>query len=166
MKPTEPRYAPLLVALFLTGCAAQLPIVGPSSTRGPTVASPGTTPADAAVVRRPIDATQPPADAAVVRRPIDATQPPTGDSALHAAADALYVCVTDKGGQRNQTAIEFAPKVAALCSRHPEMGPCQYERQQCRNRGGRVFLAGGQEITRAIEDAYDRKVMRVRFRAN
>jgi hypothetical protein len=29
-----------------------------------------------------------------------------------------------------------------------------------------VFAANGQEITRAIEDAYDRKVMRVRFRAN
>jgi len=29
-----------------------------------------------------------------------------------------------------------------------------------------VFAADGREITRAVEDEYDRKVMRVRFRAN
>ena len=54
----------------------------------------------------------------------------------------------------------------ALCKRHPEMGPCQYERDLCRRSGGRVFAANGQEITRQIEDEYDRKVMRARFRAN
>ena len=80
--------------------------------------------------------------------------------------NTLYVCVIDKGGVRKQTAIEFAPKVDALCAKHPEMGPCQYERDLCRNSGGRVFAASGQEITRQIEDEYDRKVMRVRFRAN
>jgi hypothetical protein len=57
--------------------------------------------------------------------------------------------------------------VHQLCRRHPEMGPCQYERNACRSAGGRVFAAaGGQEITMATEAEYDRKVMRVRFRAN
>jgi len=46
------------------------------------------------------------------------------------------------------------------------MGPCQYERNLCRSSGGRVFAAGGQEITRQTEDEYDRKVLRVRFRTN
>jgi hypothetical protein len=46
------------------------------------------------------------------------------------------------------------------------MGPCQYERDVCRRAGGRVYASGGVEITRAMEDEYDRKVMRVRFRAN
>jgi len=46
------------------------------------------------------------------------------------------------------------------------MGPCQYERDVCRSSGGRVFAAGGFEITRAVEAEYDRKVMRVRFKAN
>jgi hypothetical protein len=80
--------------------------------------------------------------------------------------NALYVCVSESAGQRRQTAIEFAANVGALCKRHPEMGPCQYERELCRRGGGRVFAANGQEITRQIEDEYDRKVMRVRFRAN
>ena len=81
-------------------------------------------------------------------------------------ADAVYVCVVDESGTRRQTVIEFVPKVHELCRRHPEMGPCQYERNACRAAGGRVFAAGGQEITMATEAEYDRKVMRVRFRAN
>lgn len=80
--------------------------------------------------------------------------------------DAIYVCVVDKPGGREQTVVEFAPKVQALCKRHPEMGPCQYGRNQCRSGGGRVFASGGQEITLAHEAEYDKKVMRVRLRAN
>ena len=77
-----------------------------------------------------------------------------------------YVCVIDAKNKQQQTAIEFAPKVAALCRKHPEMGPCQYERNNCRASGGRVFAADGVEITLATEAEYDKKVMRVRFRAN
>jgi len=51
-----------------------------------------------------------------------------------------------------------------LCARHPEMGPCQYERNVCRNSGGRVYAAGGVEVTLQMEAEYDRKVMRVRIR--
>jgi len=79
---------------------------------------------------------------------------------------AIYVCVVDRDGVRRQTAIEFAPKVGALCARHPEMGPCQYERNVCRRAGGRVYAANGDEITMATEAEYDKKVMRVRFKAN
>jgi hypothetical protein len=46
------------------------------------------------------------------------------------------------------------------------MGPCQYERDLCRRSGGRVFASNGLEITQHVEDEYDRKVLRVRFRAN
>jgi hypothetical protein len=81
-------------------------------------------------------------------------------------AGAQYVCVADAGGTRTQTTIEFAPKVAELCRRHPEMGPCQYERNICRRSGGRVFAGNGVEITMQTEAEYDKKVMRVRFRAN
>ncbi|MEO6927661.1 MAG: hypothetical protein ABI190_00730 [Casimicrobiaceae bacterium] len=77
-----------------------------------------------------------------------------------------YVCVVDRGGVRKQTTIDFAPKVAALCARHPEMGPCQYERNICRGSGGRVYVANGDEITMATEAEYDKKVLRVRFRSN
>jgi hypothetical protein len=74
--------------------------------------------------------------------------------------------VAETGGQRRETVIEFEPKVAELCRKHPEMGPCQYEREVCRRSGGRVYAANGVEITNATEAEYDRKVMRVRFRAN
>jgi len=50
-------------------------------------------------------------------------------------------------------------------AKHPEMGVCQYEREACRASGGRVFDARGTEITKQIEAEYDKKVMRVRFRA-
>ena len=81
-------------------------------------------------------------------------------------ANAQYVCVVDSGGHRQQTAIQFVPKVAAMCGKHPEMGPCQYERNICRRSGGRVYAANGAEITSATEAEYDKKVMRVRFKAN
>jgi len=81
-------------------------------------------------------------------------------------AGALYVCVADSKGERHETAIEFVPKVAELCRKHPEMGVCQYEREVCRSHGGRVFASNGTEITRLTEAEYDKHVMRVRFRAD
>lgn len=98
--------------------------------------------------------------------------PPAPPATAAAAAgvvippDALYVCVSEKGGARQTTAIEFAPKVGALCAKNPEMGPCQYERNMCRTGGGRVYAANGAEITLQTEAEYDKKVMRVRFKAN
>ena len=70
------------------------------------------------------------------------------------------------GSPLQQTAIEYAEKVEAMCRKHPEMGPCQYERNACRRKGGRVFAADGTEITLATEAEYDKKVRRVQFKAN
>jgi len=75
---------------------------------------------------------------------------------------ALYAC--DVAGTR--TTIEFEPRVEKLCRRHPEMGPCQYERNLCRSRGGRVYTQKGEEVTLAVESEYDRVVRRVRFQAD
>jgi hypothetical protein len=80
--------------------------------------------------------------------------------------NTLYVCVIERNGQTRQTSIEFDAKVGKLCGTHPEMGPCQYERNNCRASGGRVFAANGTEITMATEAEYDKKVMRVRMRSN
>ena len=145
------RWAVLATVALFAACAAPpapLPITAPADVK------------DAAVARRPIEV---PAPASPTTPSIP--QPP-GQPTIAAPAGALYVCVADKQGRQTQTAIEFSPKVGALCKRHPEMGPCQYERDLCRSSGGRVFAASGQEITRQIEDEYDRKVLRVRFRAN
>jgi len=77
--------------------------------------------------------------------------------------DQIYVCVTDAGGVRSQAPIEFTPNVHSLCAKHPEMGPCQYARNECRRGGGRVFAANGVEITMQTEAEYDKKVMRVKI---
>jgi hypothetical protein len=81
-------------------------------------------------------------------------------------AGAVYACVVDSDGERQVTAIEFVPKVAALCAKNPEMGPCQYEREVCRHSGGRVFAADGKEITKLTEAEYDRRVLRVKINSN
>lgn len=88
---------------------------------------------------------------------------PAALAAVEVPPAALYVCVLDVGGVRKQTAIEFAPKVEQICGKHPEMGPCQYERNACRRSGGRVYAANHTEITMETEAEYDRKVLRVRF---
>ena len=103
----------------------------------------------------------------VVRQPLaPGTAAAPGTAGVVAPPGTLYVCVTEAKGERKQTAIEFAPKVAELCRKNPEMGPCQYERETCRRSGGRVFTADGTEITRATEAEYDKRVLRVRFRAD
>jgi hypothetical protein len=146
-KSVSLRNALLATLIGLVGCSAQqqapLPITAPADVKS------------AAVARRPVDVPLAPPT-------VPSETPPT----IVVPAGTLYVCVADRQGKQTQTAIEFSPKVGALCTRHPEMGPCQYERDLCRNSGGRVFTASGQEITRQIEDEYDRKVLRVRFRAN
>jgi hypothetical protein len=81
-------------------------------------------------------------------------------------AGAIYVCSSGSGAERKTTAIAFDEKAGTMCRRHPEMGPCQYERDLCRKSGGRVYAPDGTEITLATEAEYDRKVMRVRFKAN
>jgi hypothetical protein len=83
-----------------------------------------------------------------------------------AAPGAIYVCVTETAGQTLQTTIEFSPQVAELCRKAPEMGPCQYERDACRQSGGRVFAIDGTEITRQTEVEYDNRVMRIRMKSN
>ena len=113
--------------------------------------------------------TTPPQDrstAPVVRTPLP--QPPTASTAAPLLPEgAVYVCVVDTQGQRQQTVIEFpSPQVRELCRKNPEMGPCKYERDACRRSGGRVYAAGGVEITAQTENEYDKKVLRVRLKSN
>jgi len=74
----------------------------------------------------------------------------------------LYFCAA--AGER--TPIVYEPRVETLCRRHPEMGPCQYERNACRANGGRVFTGRGEEVTLVVEAEYDRVVRRVRFQGD
>lgn len=74
----------------------------------------------------------------------------------------IYFCET--AGGRNPMALPEGTE--SLCRRHPEMGPCKYERSACRARGGRVYTSKGEEVTAAVEAAYDQRVMRVRLQAD
>ena len=68
---------------------------------------------------------------------------------------------------RAKTPIEYEPRVERLCRRHPEMGPCQYERNQCRAKAaGAYSRRKGEEVTMAVEAEYDRVVRRVRFQGD
>lgn len=77
-------------------------------------------------------------------------------------AGPLYYC--EAAGARQP--IVYETRVDNICRRHPEMGPCQYERDQCRAKGGRVYTARGEEVTLAVEAEYDKVVRRVRFQAD
>jgi hypothetical protein len=158
---------PAFVAAMVVACGTPEPRVADPAV--PLSVTPPSERADAPVVRRDLPETPVPPIASIPARPETGglrPGPPAALPPIVVPADAIYVCVVDSGGTRRQTVIEFVPKVHQLCRRHPEMGPCQYERNACRSAGGRVFAAAGQEITMATEVEYDRKVMRVRFRAN
>jgi hypothetical protein len=146
----------MAIALLLAACAAREPL-------------PITPPADvktAPVARLPVEPAKPAAPAAQAPAATLAAAPPTKLEVAAIPAGAIYVCASGAGAQRQVTAIQFDPKVGGLCRKHPEMGPCQYERNLCRGSGGRVYAADGTEITLATEAEYDKKVMRVRFKSN
>jgi hypothetical protein len=143
----------MVLTLGVAACAAP--------ERPPLTTTPPSETAGAAVARRPLE--KPAIPPAVTASP---TPPSPPSMKIVVPPNTQYVCVIESKEKQQQTAIEFAPKVAALCRKHPEMGPCQYERNNCRASGGRVFAADGVEITMATEAEYDKKVMRVRFRAN
>ena len=149
----ESAMLPTRVAVLLASAAALVGCAAPPA--GPPVILPQAGAPTPPVVRRPVP--PPPPSAA----PTVPFEPPVA-----VPAGAVYVCVVGSGDARKVTAIELVPKVATLCAKHPEMGPCQYEREVCRRSGGRVIAADGKEITKATEAEYDRKVMRVRFRGD
>ncbi len=74
----------------------------------------------------------------------------------------LYTC--ERSGTREP--LVLSESVDRLCRRHPEMGPCQYERDQCRKSGGRVLTARNEEVTAAVEAEYDKRVTRLRLQAD
>ena len=145
------RIAIAAVVLALVGCA----------TAPPPPLTPPQDIATAPVVRAPLAPTPVPAPAPDADK---AAAAPFGPVVV--PANTLYVCVIDAQGVRQQTAIEFSPKVGALCRRHPEMSACKYERNACRRSGGRVFAANGIEITQLTELGYDKRVLRTVFRAD
>jgi len=155
-------FCTLIVAAALVACTTPPTVEQPGE---PLPITPPSEAASAAVIRQPL--LQPVVPPLALAPPTTLPAPaPRAEIAIVVPPDTQYVCVSDNAGQPQQTSIQFSsPKVRDLCRKHPEMGPCQYERDICRRSGGRVFAANG-EITLQTEAEYDRKVLRVRFRAN
>jgi hypothetical protein len=126
----------------------------------PVPITPSNEVAGATVVRRPVP------EPAVSAAPLTLPELAAPRSPIVVPSGTQYVCVSESNGQRQQTAIQFSKKVADLCRRHPEMGPCKYERDICRRSNGRVYATNGIEITKQTEAEYDRKVMRFVFKSN
>lgn len=150
------RVFPLLaVTVAVSACTA------PPPERQPVAITANNEIHGAAVVRRPISEPIPlasePAAAADTYAPLAVTVVPP---------NTQYVCVSETNGVHEQMSIQFSPKVAALCRKHPEMGPCKYERDVCRRSNGRVYTGTGVEITQQTEAEYDKRVMRVVFKSN
>ena len=109
--------------------------------------------------------TAPAPDSAPVPAPSPApvpVPPPVALPDMNLPPGPIYVCET--GGAREPIAL--TANIESLCRRHPEMGPCQFERNACRSRGGRVYTSIGEEVTVAAEGRYDERVRRVRFQAD
>jgi len=149
--------AAFVLVVILAGCGSPPP-------PGPPAVLPESGAPTRPLVDRPVSppaASESPAPVAPVPAPQSMSAPAEPPVAI--PAGAVYACVVDSAGERQVTAIELAPRVAALCAQNPEMGPCQYEREVCRHSGGRVFAADGKEITKATEAEYDRRVLRARI---
>ncbi|MBK9114361.1 MAG: hypothetical protein IPM22_01640 [Betaproteobacteria bacterium] len=137
--------ARMAAAAVLLVAACQQPAPPPPAAADPQAARPGVV--ASAPAARPA-ASPPPAKVALPRRDF--------------LPGPLYYCAI--GDVR--AAIEYEPRVESLCRKHPEMGPCQYERNACRVKGGRVYTARGEEVSPGVEKEYDQAVVRVRFQAD
>lgn len=163
--------AVLLAALLVAGCAqTPSPAPGPAQTLGS--APPAATPTAPSIVTPP---TVSPSDA-LASAPPTSTPPTDAASRGTAAVDprkvATLEALTPAGRARYScekqgvlTDIQLPEGSGRICSRFPAMGPCQYERNACRARGGRVIRFDGVEITRDVEREYDKQVQRYRLNA-
>ena len=84
----------------------------------PCEAAPGN-PAGAAVVQRPVPAPAPPP---VTSNPTAGAAPSRPAPSVVVPAGSIYVCVSESGGVRRETAIAFSPEVGALCAKAPGNG--------------------------------------------
>jgi hypothetical protein len=153
--------AAAITATLIAGCAQTPP--SPAAPES-AVAAPAPAPVVAAAAPAPVVAAAPaPAPAAP---PPAVSYGPSPQSVATSAAltpsgQSRYRC--DRGGSMTNIALPTGSE--KICSRFPAMGPCQYERDQCRANGGRVIRFDGVEITKDVEHEYDRQVQRFRLNA-
>ncbi len=160
----------LCVAALVVGCAHTPPpppaqatgVTSPSAPPAPSVVNAAPAPPPVPATPAPGSQTSTPATNAAVRGApaLDARQVATSE-ALTPSGRSRYAC--DQQGALSE--IQLPEGSGRICSRFPAMGPCQYERNACRARGGRVIRFDGVEITRDVEREYDKQVQRFRLNA-
>ena len=117
-------------APLLGACQPTVPPLPPSPAAGP---APGTVASAGTGRRRP-----PPRPAGGAGGVAGDEPAPRGRSIAATVAGSVDV-------------LALPENIESLCRRHPEMGPCQYERDACRQRGGRVLTSRGEEVTPGVE---------------
>ncbi len=152
-----------VAAALLYGCAQTPPV--------PPADAPASATAPAAPSAPPVSVKEPEVVAVAPPSAPPAAAPQTTYSnnanaiattaALTPGGQARYAC--EVGGAKSK--IELPPGTDRICSRFPAMGPCQYERDACRAKGGRVIRFDGVEITKDIESEYDKQVQRFKLNA-
>jgi hypothetical protein len=157
------------IALF--GCAQTPPPATTVAPSVPTTASPGLPEPSAIAVLKPSETPPPPPPAAAATA-ISPIAPMRASAATIATTAALtpagvvrYRCATGSAPNESRSPIELPAGSERVCSRFPAMGPCQYERDACRAKGGRVIRFDDVEITKDIEREYDKQVQRFRLNA-
>jgi hypothetical protein len=157
-----------VAALLLIGCAQTPP---PSPTAAPDSSITPTTKPPVAITKEPEAATPAPQVAKPVQ-PAPAAPASAAAPRMDAKTVATTSMLTPDGKSRYECAtgasrevIELPSNTLRICSRFPAMGPCQYERDACRAKGGRVIRFDGIEITKEVELEYDRQVQRFRLNA-
>jgi hypothetical protein len=149
-----------IAVLGLHGCVgtpppAPAPTAAPDSTIGAAAVS---TNPPAVTAAQPAQS-PPPEAAAVVSKTIATT------AALTPGGQSRYACVNGSAANETRVAIVLPAGSERVCSRFPAMGPCQYERNACRAKGGRVIRFDDVEITKDVEREYDKQVQRFRLNA-
>jgi hypothetical protein len=151
-------------ALLVFGCA-QTPTPSPTAVpdssikpTGPAVAAPAPV-APPAVAAAPAPAPMPVAPPVVSSGPNPSMIATT--AALTPSGKTRYSCEVGS----SKSTIALPEGTDRICSRFPAMGPCQYERDACRAKGGRVIRFDGVEITPGVEAEYDKQVQRFKLNA-
>jgi hypothetical protein len=154
--------------LVLLGCAQSPP---PSPTAAPDSSITPTTKPPIAITKEP-DAAIPAPQVAKPVQPAPAAAVSASATRMDAKTIATTSVLTPDGKSRYECAtggsrdvIDLPSNTLRVCSRFPAMGPCQYERDACRAKGGRVIRFDGVEITKEVENEYDRQVQRFRLNA-
>jgi hypothetical protein len=170
-----PKRSPRGLSLWLA-CSAAILVLGcaqtpPSPTAAPDSAITPKAPSVAAPATPAAPKSEPQVASAPAPAPIEvpsASARSSADASAIATTSVLtpsgkgrYECV--RGSSRSPIVLPDGSE--RICSRFPAMGPCQYVRDACRDSGGRVIRFDGTEITKDVENEYDRQVQRFRLNA-